>query len=724
MLVGWMFDVGDLRNVGTGLVSMKPNTAFALLALSAALWLLRERRPTVRRTCVVRAAAAFAAGIAGLTICEYVFGWKLGIDELVFREQTNAVRTVFPGRMALSTAICIALSAASLVLLSARRYRSGQSTAWAVVFLGGIAAVGYLYGVEALYRHGQFSTVSIHTALALIVLNVGALMVRPNLGPMALLTGGGAAGTVMRRLLPEILVVPVVVGALSLAGEEAGMYGPRFAVAVVAASLVLIWSFLIWRGARALHDIDVARMQAEGSLRRANRELEHRAEARKIQMLESEVRYRTIVELAGEGIWQVDAEGLTTFATERMAAMLGYGADEMLGRSAFDFMDEDDRVMVQEKLERRRRGISEDYDLRLRKHDGTLIWAHLSTTPIFDGDGNGDEYCGALALVTDVTTRHEAEAKVAATEALYRAALNASADAFVILQCVRNEQATIVDFRFVELNRPAERELNRRRDDVLGTLLSASVPVGSERVINRYLTIVERQESIDEDVLMATDPSDPRWIHQRVVPLVDGVAITTTDVTEAKRIRDRIEYQAHHDELTDLPNRAMLEELGDQSLARTRRAGTTLAVLFIDLDDFKQINDDIGHYAGDAVLVEAAARFRSCLRTGDVIARVGGDEFIVTCEPVADGQATREIAERLIASLDEPVIVGSEQIMSSASIGVALDSSGEGTLASLVREADGAMYLAKERGRHQVVVFDPVLMRPHRSRSSAVASGR
>ena len=348
---------------------------------------------------------------------------------------------------------------------------------------------------------------------------------------------------------------------------------------------------------------DLARLNDE--LARSNR-----------QLAESEARYRQMVELAPEGIWKIDTRGVTTFVNPRMAAMLGYEVEDMVGSSAFQFLDPDDRGIAEEKLDRRRRGISEEFDFKLRRRDATYIWAHISTTPLGDADGG---FQGALALVTDVTRRHESEAMVAAAERRFRAAVDGGFDAFVILECERDEQGYIVDFRFVEVNPLAELEFGGGHGQLIGRRLSEFVARDDMAIVDRYAGLVEQQASVDEEVFLTGKSGRKRWLRHRAVPLADGLAITTADITETRELREQIEHQANHDSLTNLPNRMLLEELGEQALARTRRDGTNLAVLFVDLDGLKKTNDLVGHDAGDAVLVEVASRFRGCLRAGDAL---------------------------------------------------------------------------------------------------------
>ena len=193
-------------------------------------------------------------------------------------------------------------------------------------------------------------------------------------------------------------------------------------------------------------------------------------------------------------------------------------------------------------------------------------------------------------------------------------------------------------------------------------------------------------------------------------PAVGGIVANLRDITERKdaeasrqAISDRLAYEAAHDTMTGLSNRSSFTERVDAAL---RTASTALAVLFIDLDHFKIVNDGLGHAAGDELLVQAAQRLRQVIRPGDVLARFGGDEFVVLCEQVTGPDGAALVAERLLAALAQPMTVAGDEVFVSASIGIAL-AGPSATAESLLRQADVAMYQAKHDGRGRVVSYEP-----------------
>lgn len=179
------------------------------------------------------------------------------------------------------------------------------------------------------------------------------------------------------------------------------------------------------------------------------------------------------------------------------------------------------------------------------------------------------------------------------------------------------------------------------------------------------------------------------------------------DVTERKSLEDQLTHQALHDPLTNIANRALFQNRVDHALAKLPRTSSQLAVLFLDLDNFKAINDSLGHAAGDKLLISVAERLQDCLRTTDTAARLGGDEFAVLCESVTRVEEAVMIAERILDVFRQPFMIDGKETHVGTSIGVAASSDEAMTSEALLRNADLAMYLAKNEGKGTYVVFEP-----------------
>jgi diguanylate cyclase (GGDEF)-like protein/PAS domain S-box-containing protein len=202
-----------------------------------------------------------------------------------------------------------------------------------------------------------------------------------------------------------------------------------------------------------------------------------------------------------------------------------------------------------------------------------------------------------------------------------------------------------------------------------------------------------------------------RWLQCRGrVRSVDGRPVrmmgAAQDVTSQREAAEALSQLALHDPLTALPNRSLFMDRLAQALHRLDRRDRVLAVLFVDLDRFKAINDRYGHAAGDETLLAVGERLREVLRPHDTVARLGGDEFVVLCEDLEDDRAAMRVAERVLAALERPILCGDHTVVSSASIGIALTRRSDTTPDALLRDADMAMYRAKETGRNRIEVFD------------------
>ena len=192
---------------------------------------------------------------------------------------------------------------------------------------------------------------------------------------------------------------------------------------------------------------------------------------------------------------------------------------------------------------------------------------------------------------------------------------------------------------------------------------------------------------------------------------VGGVVVTYRDITDQKELEEQLRRQAFHDDLTGLPNRALFIERLQHAIDRLARQSAPIAVLFIDLDDFKTVNDSLGHTAGDRLLAAVAKRARACLRSVDTIARLGGDEFAVLLEDVADAEVPSQVAGRILAAVRRPLRLDRQELSIGASIGIAVAHSPKQTAADLLRNADLAMYSAKDHGKGCVEVFETKLKR-------------
>lgn len=270
VLIGWAFNIAELKSILPGLVTMKANTALAFLLAGTTLWLLQTGLPKPRYP-LAQLCAASVLLIGALTLSQYLFGWELGIDQLLFRDEGTGA--LHPGQMSPATAFNFTLLGLACLLLDTRRgFRLVQGLVLSAGFVSLLAVIGYLYDVEALYRIGPYNSMAAHTALTFLVLSLGLICARIEHGFMAIFTSERAGGLLARRLVPAAFLVPLALGWLNLQGQRGGLYDTVFGLSFFALSLIVVFLALIWWSADSLHQIDLRRQQAELELRQANDE--------------------------------------------------------------------------------------------------------------------------------------------------------------------------------------------------------------------------------------------------------------------------------------------------------------------------------------------------------------------------------------------------------------------------------------------------------------------
>ncbi len=264
----------------------------------------------------------------------------------------------------------------------------------------------------------------------------------------------------------------------------------------------------------------------------------------------------------------------------------------------------------------------------------------------------------------------------------------------------------------------SERVLGYTPEELHGTRFDRLLVGGDRARLLHLLTEGPSRTAGDGEVLECTlrhqDGSDREFeiLHTNLLDdeHVQGVVLNARDVGERKAFEEQLAHQAFHDAVTGLPNRAFFVERVRQAIARARREQTGLAIIFLDLDDFKTINDSLGHAAGDGVLLSVAKRLDASVRASDTAARFGGDEFAVLLEDVATVDEGAETAERIIEALAQPLSIGGKELSIRCSLGISvLETEGRGDADELIRNADAAMYIAKRDGKGAYRMFEPAM---------------
>ncbi|MBL8490141.1 MAG: EAL domain-containing protein, partial [Rhodocyclaceae bacterium] len=386
----------------------------------------------------------------------------------------------------------------------------------------------------------------------------------------------------------------------------------------------------------------------------------------------------------------------------RRMAMVGDG-EIIRDMRIRDFFTPADRVRLRREISDVMAGEGKwTGELPLLARDGRTIPALQHLFPVRDSGGQAVAVAG---IVADLT-----ETKAAETQLRLLAQVFAHSGEAILVTDEAN--------RIIAVNEAFSRLTGYGEAEVLGQnprmLAAGRLPTEDYR--SMWQAIRDRGYWAGEIWDRRKDGSCyPKWLTISVLRDAEG-SITHhigsfTDISERKATEERIRHLAHHDSLTGLPNRYDLDGRLAQAVAAARRDGRTLAVMFIDLDRFKAINDRLGHKAGDALLVQVANRLRACVRDSDVIARLGGDEFVVVMTGVVGDpmQTVSTMADKIVSRLGRPYDIADEELTTTPSIGISLFPADGGDVDSLMRNADTAMYHAKAEGRNRFQFFDTAM---------------
>lgn len=420
-------------------------------------------------------------------------------------------------------------------------------------------------------------------------------------------------------------------------------------------------------------------------------------------------RLESILEFAPVGLGLVDYEGRTTMTNGALHRMLGYTPEEFATMSWTEFTHPDDvepNAVLSRKLAA---GEIDHFDMEKRfiRKGGGYIWTALTVSLVRDADGRPEFEIG---MILDITERKRLESDLRAAEERYRLLVERVPAVVYVMDAGPEASSMYVSPQIERMLGVAPQEWMSDpelwirhldpadRDEVLANRLRM-IQSGSSAVPRSDTYRLRRK---DGTVVWVRD--DSMVLHeQNGAPTLHGVIV---DVTQEKDLEERLAHEAFHDHLTGLPNRSLFRERVDHALARPTRPGGGSVVLFIDLDNFKTVNDSFGHAAGDEVIVAAARRITACANAGDTAARLGGDEFALLLENASIEQATA-LAARILGELHHASVEFSGgSVVVGASVGIAAAGPGE-TTETLLRDADLAMYQAKLRGRGRYVVYEP-----------------
>jgi diguanylate cyclase (GGDEF)-like protein/PAS domain S-box-containing protein len=427
------------------------------------------------------------------------------------------------------------------------------------------------------------------------------------------------------------------------------------------------------------------------------------AEELRLELDNARALFRTVTEAGPIAVLRTDSEGRIVYAEGVWPVSLDRPAEDMVGLEWQSLLVDE---YVDEILTKGLAAIAsrEPYAVRARIRDhgpdrdglrdraAGSTWAEVRVAPVF---GPGDVHDGFVATLADVSAEVAAGARA---DQLARV-LDAGSDFLMIA-----DHEGLVSY----VNDAAYQHLGVRGSESKNPP-SALVNVLEDESRELFRTVVEpalaslgiwRGELTFRSRLGQPIPASALFIaHQNHLGRIESVSLVARDITDLKDAERLLRQLATHDYLTGLPNRVLLYDRLEQAVARFNRHGQPVALLYLDLDRFKPVNDDLGHHIGDSVLREIADRIHTAIRDTDTAARIGGDEFAVLVEGMEEAVQLRVVADRLIEAISQPVVVGEHIISVGVSIGLVVAGTSADAADSLMAAADAAMYRAKAAGR-------------------------
>jgi diguanylate cyclase (GGDEF)-like protein/PAS domain S-box-containing protein len=431
---------------------------------------------------------------------------------------------------------------------------------------------------------------------------------------------------------------------------------------------------------------------------------EHATAASAAEMLREQLSFiQQLIEAVPQPIFFKDAEGHYLGVNAAWEKFFGIPRKQFIGKSVFELYPDDQALAMRHHARDQElfgRPGSQSYEAAIAAADGNVHHTIYNKATFNKPDGS---VAGLIGTITDVSGLKEAEAALRKSEERFRDLTELSSDWYW-------EQDA--DFRFTEIS-----------SNVRKVGLDADENIGKTRWDMERVRMTEEERQAQKKLMEAHQPFH-NFVYQRTDangnlhtistsgrPIFDeegrftGYRGTGTDITEQKKIEDQIRHMAQHDALTGLPNRILLHDRIGQAIAQARRDGRVAAILVIDLDRFKNVNDSLGHQVGDGLLRTVAERLVACVRGTDTVARMGGDEFVVVLAELRQAEDAGQVAQKMLAALPQPINIDGHELRVTTSIGIcAYPHDGEDA-ETLMRNADAAMYHAKESGRNNFQFF-------------------
>lgn len=674
---------------------MSPVTALAVLMMSVGIW---ERR----RASAAAVAAPVLAGMIVVALGTMMVPFLNPIGDAGGTGSTDGLGGVLIPRNA---ALCLLLLGIAVICLDgpAQRMVPLMLAVCGLVLM--LALAGHLYGILSFCRFPGGGPMCVSTAAALLCLCVGVLCLRPQRGPVAILFSRSIGGSLARWLLPAAMGVPLLLEKCRVLGQEWGLYSFGAGAALCVVGCVGALCLLTWWAATVIHRLDLQRRQAED-------------------------RFTAFMDNSPVIAFIKDEQGRYLYANQRFYQIFALDTDQLIGSTSNQiFRQSGEQLMANDRMVLET-GRPVELVEKVPTPQGVVRDWLAFKFPLTDSRGR--RCLGGVAV--DITERRRHQEKLAEAEHFVHTALDALEAHIAIL----DEHGTVlaVNHSWEEFGRSHDCADDFRmgvggdylafcdrvecRCAGLGCRGISGCWAQKARQLSDGIETVLRRER-DEFTLEYGwgCPRQRSFIAHITRFSNEGparVVMAHEDVTARRTAEEHVRRQALHDGLTDLPNRLMLQQSLEECIDRaSREPGFHYAVLFMDLDRFKVVNDSLGHALGDRLLVTAANKIDQCVRTAaeqgcrierSMVARMGGDEFIVLLQGIVDESDATRVANRIIATMNVPYQVDYHEVLTTVSIGIAGTAVRYACAGDAIRDADSAMYRAKMAGKGRYIVFD------------------
>lgn len=680
VIFGWYFHVPNIISVFPNYINMVFNTALCFTLSGMALFLSRNNSSPKNRIYTI--IGFLILTISGATFAEYLFNTSLGVDEF-FIKIWLFDQNQYPGRMGLNTSVGFILVSLCFILF---QYTDKlfiailtQVIIFSIMLLGISAVLGYLLKLEFLYSWYQYTRMAIHTSLGMSLLSIALWLAWVNNHNFSKFYHDSEDKKII--LLSSFILISIT-GIACLAGFTIAGNSLEnqieLIILILAISIGLGILFLYWQVLPIINQLVVVKKEA----------------------IDSSMRLQAIFNHAGEGIITIDTQGTIESFNPAATKMFGYSTKEAVGKNV--------EIIIPPDLREKHSAGMEEY---LKTHNSTFVGKHSMVIPALRKNNEQfpmeiaitemqvDNQYKFIGIMRDISERKAYEEKILESETRFRLAFDYSPIGVALVSLeghwlkvnktlcdiVGYSESEMLRMNFQTITHPDDLELDLK---YVKQLYDGEIPF--YQMEKRY---IRKDKKITWILLIGA-----------IIRNEQGTPLyyigQFQDINDKKEKEKELSIKAYIDTLTGLVNRNQLENSLNLTILSALRHQQQFAVFFIDLDNFKQVNDSLGHDAGDELLKVISDRFRNSIRKTDIAARLGGDEFILVLHDIKSPEIAAVFAENILNILIKPITIKEHELLVTASIGISFYPADGEDYHSLINSADLALYKAKEEGRN------------------------